>query len=239
MIDFIVLEDELYYVNKYKKIIDKIMMNYDIIYNFIVYDKYSVKINQFLNEETFKVYILDYCSEKDTLKMIKYIREELDDWESLIIITYKDKKYKKEIKENLFILDYINKAKSMTSLFTRDIQICLKNYDKRPNSLRYCYKNILYNIEFKRILYIEKEQDNKRCIIRTLDRDYYILGSIKQIQKLLDKRFIKCSRSYIINVEQIDSYDIKNNIISFRNKYKLNAVSRDKKKEIVNYLRKI
>ena len=127
--------------------------------------------------------------------------------------------------------------KSVNIKLTRAIQICLKNYDKRPNTLRYSYKDIAYNIEFMKILYIEKEPDNKRCIIKTLDKDYYIPGTIKQIYNMLDKRFIKGSRSYIINLEQILTYDIKNNIITFKNKNTLNTVSRNNKKDIVNYLR--
>ena len=240
MIDFIILEDELIYVHKYNKIIDKIMMNYDINYNLIVYDNYNTKIDKFLKNDNFKVYILYYNDTKNTLEMIKYIRERLDDWESLIIITYKDKKYKtKLIKESMFIVDYINKNKSIIPKVTRAIQICLKNYDRRPNSLRYSYKNIIYNIEFKKILYIEKEQDNKRCIIKTTNNDYYIPGTIKQIYSLLDKRFIKSSRSCIINIEQISTYDIKTNTITFKNKTKLNTISRDNKKDIINYLRRV
>ena len=240
MIDFIILEDELTYVHKYKNIIDKVMMNYDINYNLNIYDSYNIKINNLIKNENFKVYILYYENTKHTLEMIKYIRERLDDWESLIIITYKDKKYKtKLIKESMFIVDYINKTKNITPKLTRSIQICLKNFDKRPNSLRYSYKNVIYNIEFKKILYIEKEQDNKRCIIKTTNNDYYIPGTIKQISNLLDKRFIKSSRSCIINLEQISTYNIKTNTITFKNNIELNTISRDNKKDIINYLRRI
>lgn len=238
MIDFIILEDELIYVHKYKNIIDKVMMNYDINYNLNIYDSYNTKINKFIKNEEFKVYIMSYDNTKNTLEMIKYIREILDDWESLIIIIYKDKKDKtKLLKESLFIVDYINKNKNITPKLTRSIQICLKNYDKRPNSLKYNYKNVIYNIEFNKILYIEKEQDNKRCIIKTINNNYYIPGTIKQIYKILDKRFIKSSRSCIINLEQISTYDIKNNIITFKNNIELNSISRDNKKDIINYLR--
>ena len=30
---------------------------------------------------------------------------------------------------------------------------------------------------------------------------------------LLDKRFVKCSRSTLVNIEQVDSYNIKENVI--------------------------
>ncbi|MBR5370308.1 MAG: LytTR family transcriptional regulator DNA-binding domain-containing protein [Bacilli bacterium] len=235
MIDFIMLDDDLYYLNKSKKIIDKVMMNYDINYIFIAYDKYR---KEQINKDNFKVYIISY--KEYTIDLIKYIREELDDWKSLIIVLYENTEEKKKvIKENLFIVDYINKRKYFEEKILRNIQICLKNYDQRPNSLKYIYKNIIYNIEFQKILYIEKEQDNKRCIIHTKNRKYYIPGNLTRVKTLLDNRFIKINRSFIVNQEQLSSYDIKNNIITFKNNIKLNGVSRDNKKSITNYLRRV
>lgn len=235
MIDFIMIEDDLYYLNETRKIIDKVMMNYDINYNFIAHDKYRKEL---INKDDFKVYIISY--KDDTINLVKYIREELDDWKSLIIILYKNIEDKnKIIKENLFIVDYINKRKHFEEKVIRNIQICLKNYDQRPNSLKYIYKNILYNIEFYKILYIEKEKDNKRCIIYTKNKKYYIPGNLNKVKTLLDNRFIKISRSFIVNREQMVSYDIKSNIITFKNNIKLNGVSRDNKKYIINYLRKV
>ena len=235
MIDFIIVEDDLYYINESKKIIDKVMMNYDVSYNFIAYDKYRKEL---INKDDFKIYIISY--KNDSIDLIKHIREELDDWKSLIIILYKLKENKiKIIKENLFIVDYINKRKHFEEKLLRNIQICLKNYDQRPNSLKYTYKNIIYNIEFNKILYIEKEQDNKRCIIYTKNKKYYIPGTLSKIKSLLDNRFIKGSRSYIINTEQISSYDVKSNIITFKSKAKLDCISRDHKKIIINHLRKV
>ena len=235
MIDFIMIEDDLYYLNETKKIIDKVMMNYDINYNFIAYDKYRKEL---INKDNFKVYIISYNT--DSIELIKYIREELNDWKSLIIILYKNTEEKNIVlKENLFIVDYINKRKYFEEKMLRNIQICLKNYDQRPNSLRYVYKNILYNIEFHKILYIEKEQDNKRCIIYTKNKKYYIPGNLSKVKTLLDSRFIKISRSFIVNREQLSSYDIKSNIITFKNSIKLNGVSRNNKKVIVNHIRKV
>ena len=59
-----------------------------------------------------------------------------------------------------------------------------------------------------------------------------------QLEKImLDKRFIQICRSIIINGEQIESYNVKTNIITFKNKEELNAISRSKKREIINYVR--
>lgn len=233
MINFIMIEDDLYYLNESKNVIDNVMMSYDINYDFTVIPKYNKEL---INRDNFKIYIISY--DKDTLNIIKYIREDLDDWKSLIIILYKEVEDKnKIIKENLFIVDYINKNRNFDKNLFRNIQICLKNYDQRPNSLRYTYKNILYNIEFNKIIYIEKEQENKRCIIYTKNKKYYIPGTLNNVKSLLDNRFIKSSRSYIINIEQVSSYDINSNTIIFKDKSKLDGVSRDNKKVVINYLK--
>ena len=102
MIDFIIVEDNLYYLDESKKIIDKVMMNYDVDYEFIAYDKYRKEL---LNKDNFKVYIISY--KKDSIELIKYIREELEDWKSLIIVIYKEKEEKEKlIKENTLKKNY-------------------------------------------------------------------------------------------------------------------------------------
>ena len=57
-------------------------------------------------------------------------------------------------------------------------------------------------------------------------------GSLSTIAKELDKRFIKCSRSLYVNVEQVEHYDTKLNVITFKNNEKLEAVAREKRKEL-------
>jgi len=69
MIDFIIIEDDLYYLNISKNVIDKVMMNYDINYNFIAYDKCRKEL---LTKDNFKVYIINYS--KDSINTIKYMK---------------------------------------------------------------------------------------------------------------------------------------------------------------------
>ena len=235
MIDFIIIEDNFYFIKKYNSVIDKIMINYDINYNITTYDRYTNIQKSKLSIPSFKIYIIDY--NKNIKQLLKYIREVLDDWNSLIILLY-DNNIEK-ISRNYFILDYIDKTTNIKAKLTRSLQICLKNYDQRPNKLKYSYKGIFYNIEYRNILYIEKEQDNKRCIIKTTNKDYYISGNLCDIENYLDNRFIKTSRSYIVNIERIESYDIKTNTINFENCTLVSAISRDKKKDFINMMRKV
>ena len=53
----------------------------------------------------------------------------------------------------------------------------------------------------------------------------------------LDKRFLKCSRSIYVNVEQIEFYNYKENIIKFKCGETLNAVPREKRKELERHVR--
>ena len=98
---------------------------------------------------------------------------------------------------------------------------------------------MLYSIDYKQIIYIEKEPDSKLCRIKTTEKEYFVPGSINEILNKLDNRFIKCYRSIIINLEQVESFDIKKNIIYFKSKDKLETISRDKRKDILNYMRGI
>lgn len=241
MIEFIICEDEKEFINMYKDIIEKVMMNYDIEYKYNIFDGYNRKWKKISKSGNFKIYILDLKTKEGSgLDAARYIREELDDWQSMIIIATAYPEYKYEaLGKRLMLVDFVSKLDSLNQRLSQAIQISMKNYDKRPNSLKYNYKKIVYNIDYQKIIYIEKEQDNKRCIIKTLEKDYYIQGNLNQIEKLLDKRFIKCNRSYIINIEQVESYNRKDNILTFKNGFQVYAVSRNKKKEIIDYVRGI
>ena len=241
MIDFIICEDERQLANKYREIAEKVLMKYDIDYRFNIFEDYSKEWKKIAKGENFKIYILDIKTENGSgLDAARYIREELDDWQSMIIIVTAYPEYKYEALGNrLMLVDFVNKFNDFDNRLYKAIQISLKNHDKRPNSLKYTYKKTLYNIEYHKIIYIEKEKDNKRCLIKTKEHDYYIQGNLTQVEKKLDNRFIKCNRSYIINLEQVDSYDTKNNKITFKNGSTLYAISRDKKKEIINHVRGI
>ena len=241
MIEFIICEDEKEIMGLYKTIIEKVMMSYDIEYKCNFFDGYNSKWKKLSKNGNFKIYILDLKTKEGSgLDAARYIREELDDWQSMIIIVTAYPEYKYEaLGKRLMLVDFVNKLDNMNQRLTQAIQISMKNFDKRPNSLKYMYKKVLYNIEFQKIIYIEKEEDNKRCIIKTTEKDYYIQGNLSTIETLLDNRFIKCNRSYIINLEQVESYNKKSNIIIFKNGIELYAVSRNKKKEIVNYVRGI
>lgn len=239
MLEFIIYEKNKEYQNKCKNLIDQIMMGLDLSYMITVIDAYNSNWKELLNSDRFKIYILNIDTRKESgLDISNYIRYKQNDWQSMIIITSCQDDYRYKVSEyRLMSVDYVLKNESFNKKLSEAIKISLKNYDSRPNTLKYTYKGVLYNIAFSKIIYIEKEPESKRCIIKTETKEFYSSGNLRHFENKLDKRFIKCNRSFIINIEQVEQYNIKDNIITFKSQETLSTISREKKKEIMNYLR--
>lgn len=238
--NFIICEDEEVLVNHYKQIIDKFMMNYDIEYTIKHFNGYNEDFKRAAKKEGGnKVFILDVKTTHGSgINAARMIREELDDWISMIIVITSYPEYRYEvIGKRLMLLDFINKLEKPDIRLVEDLKICMKNFDNKHNTLRFRYKGIIYNVYLKDIIYIEKEQDSKRCIIHTSNKDYYILGTLNDVLKKLDDRFIKTHRSLIVNIDQVDYFKQNTNELFFKNKEKTYLVSRSQKKEVTSHVR--
>lgn len=155
----------------------------------------------------------------------------------IIITSFNEYKYD-ALGKRLMLVDFINKLDNPEQYLKSALSICIKNYDNRPKILKYTYKNTIYNLDFKNIVYIEKEMDSKRCTIHTaLGEEIIYPGTINKLITELDNRFTKASRSVIINLEQIKNYNTKENKIVFKNGKSTDAISRDMKKGLIRYVR--
>ena len=232
MIDFILVENSKGFANLNKNIIDKILIKTTYVY--------QIKEWEAERNGSFKIYILEYNKKGDnSYKIMKKIRES-NDWSSLFVVITKNKEKAFELYyKRLMILEIIEQDTNYEQNLTNILKIAIRNYETRPKTLKYTYKNITYNIPLNQIIYIEKLKDNKKCLIRTLNENNFIQGGLSENAKKLDKRFVKCSRSYIINLERVLRLDTKQNMIEFENGKRLYEISRNKKKEILDYLRRV
>ena len=240
MINFIICEDEPELLKEYKYQIDKFMMKYDIDYKTHMFTSYDSKWEKSVRKiKGFKVYLLDIKTANGSgINAARQIREEYDDWVSMIIMISGYAEYKYEaLGKRLMLVDFINKLDHSEQKLQDALLICLKHYDNKYKSLRYTYKNIAYNVEFRSIIKIEKEMDSKRCIIHAEEGDYPIKGTLNEVLQKLDKRFFKCNRSIAINVEQVQYYNLGKNVAVLKNGEELKDVSRNKKKEMFNHVR--
>ena len=85
------------------------------------------------------------------------------------------------------------------------------------------------------IKYIQK--DGMKLVFKTDTRTYEVYNSFNKISSILPKQFVRCHKSYIVNLDKIDNIDFSSDTIFFSNndecyigpKYKNNF------KEVFNY----
>lgn len=243
MIQFIICEDEKVLATEYKNEIDKFMMKYDHDYQCKLFSGYTKGFYTLAKtEQDFKIYLLDIKTDEGSgLDAARIIREEYNDWTSLIIIITSYNEYKYEaFGKRLMLVDFINKLDKCKDRIQETLAVCMNLYDTRPKALKYVYKNIIHNIDYRHIVYIDKEQDSKRCTIHLINKETIpYQGTINNLIEILDERFVKISRSAIINTDLINKYDLKANKIEFKNGEATEDISRDKKRGIVDNVRGI
>lgn len=239
MLNFIMYDDEKKFLEKNKKIIDKCMMNCDYDYKCYLFDEYNDKFEKILGQNLgFKIYLLDIEGKnKSGLDILRLIREKYDDWCSIIIMVTNHNELKYDALSNrLFLTDFINKLDNLEEILTEDIKRIISSYTNCSDCLIYEFNHNLKRIEFKNIIYIEKEKDSKKCIIHTLYGNHPIGGTICEVLEKLDSRFIKTSRSTIINLKQVSQYDKSKNRIIFLNGESTTDISRLFKKDLIKHV---
>lgn len=237
MINFIICDDNKIFVDRIQKIVKCYMMNFDIDEKFYLFDGYGKDFKDAVKKiNGFKAFILDIETKDGSgIDATRYIREELDDWNSLIILLTAHNELKYEALGNrLFLLDFINKFDNYEKKLREDLERIKKHYDHREKCLTFESNRTTKRIDFKHIVMIEKEKDSKRCLIKTTYGDYIINKTLNNVHKELDTRFIKVSRSLIINLDQVMEYDHAENKLTFKNGIVSYDISRGYKKKVTN-----
>lgn len=115
----------------------------------------------------------------------------------------------------------------------------MKHSETDCTCLTFEINRVVKRVDFKHIIYIEKEKDSKRCLLKTTYSDYVVCMTLNNILKKLDNRFIKTSRSLIINVDQVKEYDSAENKIVFKNGLCTYDISRAYKKKVFDNVRSV
>ncbi len=240
MINFVICDDNKSFSKIMKNIIEKVMINYDQDYKVFHFEEYDKRFEEFIKRDLgFNVYFLDIKTKSGSgLDAARIIREKYDDWVSILIIVTSHEEYRYEALSNrLYLMDFINKLDNCEQKIIEDIKKSMNNYNKRHKSLTYEYNHVFHKIEFRNIISIEKEPESKRCIIKTTYGNSYIQGTLNQVKTKLDNRFVKVHRSLIINKDKIVKFDRKNNELEFIDGTHTTNIARDKKKELLGYVK--
>lgn len=221
-----------------KSVIESYMMNFDIEVKYHLFYSYNELFEQKAPKIIgFKVFIMIDDELNNGIKATKLIRNILDDWNSIIIIVSNNDKLNLSLSdERLFIFDCITNNSNLNIILREDLSHILKNYDNREKCLTFESNRVIKKIDFKSIDMIIKEKDSKKCIIKSTHGNYYVPETLSKVGERLDNRFVKISRSCIINGEKITEYDKSKNKLTLRNGIVSFDISRDFKKKLSNYV---
>lgn len=237
MVKFVVYDDEEVFRSNIVKSIDRVMTKSKMEYSIEEFSKYNSKMQKVIDDESSKIYIMDIeipngLSGIDVARKIR-----IDDWNSIIILvtSHMDMGYD-ALKAQIMLLDFISKYNDCNISLERTIKkATLKINNKKV--LIFESNDITYKVYTDDIVYIVKDTIDRKCVIKTIYNEVIVNENISTLFNMLDGRFFMTHRSCIINTEKIDRIDWKNNIIYFKNGFKTDYLSRDKKKEFKEYVR--
>lgn len=237
MLRFIICEDKKQYQDKISVIINKVMMPYNFEYKISKFTEYNEELSKIIkNENEQKVYILDIeLPEISGLEIASEIREEdLDS--SIIFLTVHPECQNDIFYSRLLAIDFINKDKLWQDRFEETIIYTIRSLDKK-RVLSFEFNHNSYRLPMRKILYIEKIQDNSKCrIIMEDDSIYEINNSISNLIKILGPSFYQSHKSCIVNIEQIKKINYADSTITFNNGKTVYLLSSRNKKGIREYV---
>ena len=237
MLRFIICEDNKQFQEKLSVIINKLMMPYNFEYKISKFTEYNEELSEIIkNDNENKVYILDIeLPEISGLEIASEIREE--DLESSIIFLTVHPEFQNDIfYSRLLAIDYINKDKLWQERFKETILYTIKSLNKK-RILSFDFNYNSYRIPIRKILYIEKIQDNPKCKIVMEDGSTYEINkTITSLVKLLGPSFYQSHKSCIVNIEQIKKINYSDSTITFNNGKTEYLLSSRNKKGIKEYV---
>ena len=214
-------------------VINKVLVNYDVDYRIHKFSGLNNKKNKRVYDEIFKIYILD-VSMGEGMKIAHKIRE--NDLESIIILIANCEDIcHMAIHNKIMAFDVICRDNDYCDRLGKTIKMAIDVYF-RHRVFTFSYNHVIYRIPYCDINYIEKEPLIKRCIIHTINNDYYVVNSIGNLRKILSSGFIKSHQSCLVNINNISKIDIANSLIIFRNGAKTHLITDKMKKEIREYI---
>ena len=235
MINFIIYEDEQYFLDLYSNIIHKFMGSSNDQYKIFLYAEYSEEMmNTIKNLVGQNIYILDIeVKEKSGLDLAREIRifkKTMND--QIIIATAHQDMVQNAFHKKILMVDFISKFDDLSE----KLLLCFHEIYEIFNANKFfSFKqdSEIKRIPYNDILFIEKDKIDDCLYIETLNDRFKYRGNITKVENMLkdDQRFFKTHRGCIVNIFKITKIEPSIPAIYFDNKF-TNCLSRDKRKEL-------
>jgi len=190
----------------------------------------SAEAVKFLKEEDVDLVFLDVeLPDSSGMELVQQLNKKTQ----VILVTGKEKYAVEAFEYN--VVDYLMKPITFER-FEKAVNKAKENYDLKGTSLfnrnRLFLKenNVYHNVHADEVLYVEALGDYVN--LYTKSKKYTLLTTMKQIEhKLPEQKFMRVHRSYIINIDKVDTFDgglmvIDNKLISVGKSYKKTVTNR-------------
>jgi len=208
MLRFVLCDDNVQILNRLNDMLDSIFAKNDISAQIVYKAKSSEEILNYVKDNSVDVFILDInlksdvsgCDIADTVRKknkdvyIIFLTGHLE----YALIAYKYKTF-----------DYL--VKPITSERLEETVLRLVEDTKESHSQFLKFNNTV--IKQDEINYIKK--DGMKLVFCTPNRNYEVYSSFSKIENCLPENFIRCHKSYIINVNNITHFAATDNSVSF------------------------
>ena len=210
MLNFVLCDDNDSSVNRLSKMVESVLINHDLDGQVVLAARSAEEVLKYESKNPVDVLMLDnqLKSSMNGIDLAKKIREKNKN--CYLIFTTAHLEYA-ILAYKLKTFDYLPKPltperlqETILRLFD-DVAALSKTYLKIDN------KNTL--IDENEVDYIKR--DGMKLVYHTTHGDYSAYSSFKKIQNSLPENFIRCHKSFIININRISNIDAKNNMILF------------------------
>lgn len=216
----VVVEDNSILREREIKAIRKALKDYD--YKIVEYSDFTKELKKLIQTSDFKIYVLDIELQNSSgIDIANYIRD-YDDISEIIMCSFHYELEYKVLKSKLKILDFVSKYDNAYVNLTNLILEVFNKYSRKV--LKITDKNTILFIVIKDILYISKEKNTRKCVIKTFNNEYLVNKNLEEIKQELNSDFIQVSRNCIVNQNNVEEYNFKDSKIKFKNGEEIDVV---------------
>lgn len=216
----VVVEDNSILREREIEAIRKALKDYD--YKIVEYSDFTKELKKLIQTPDFKIYVLDIELQNSSgIDIANYIRD-YDDTSEIIMCSFHNELEYKVLKSKLKILDFVSKYDNAYINLTNLILEVFNKHSRKV--LKITDKNTILFIVIKDILYISKEKNTRKCVIKTFNNEYLVNKNLEEIKQELNSDFIQVSRNCIVNQNNVEEYNFKDSKIKFKNGKEIDVV---------------
>lgn len=216
----VVVEDNRILREREIEAIRKALKDYD--YKIVEYSDFTKELKKLIQTPDFKIYVLDIeLLNSSGIDIANYIRD-YDDMSEIIMCSFHYELEYKVLKSKLKILDFVSKY---DNAYVNLTNLILEVFNKHSRKvLKITDKGAILFIVIKDILYISKEKNTRKCVIKTFNNEYLVNKNLEEIKQELNSDFIQVSRNCIVNQNNVEEYNFKDSKIKFKNGKEIDVV---------------